>query len=87
MLRLSLGFKGTDTHGLKAFVREPMLGVARACVVEKDLFASEFVIRAGRMGRRVTEIPVNVKEKRRPSINLAKRVPKVLSRTSAASST
>jgi len=78
MLRLSLGFKGTDTHGLKAFVRAPLVDVAKACVVEKDLFASEFVIRAGRMGRRVTEIPVDVKEKRRPSINLAKRVPKVL---------
>jgi glycosyltransferase involved in cell wall biosynthesis len=78
MLRVSLGFKGTDTHGLKAFRRDDLLDVARACVVEKDLFASEFVIRAGRMGRAVTEIPVVVREKRRPSINLARRVPNVL---------
>jgi glycosyltransferase involved in cell wall biosynthesis len=78
MLRVSLGFKGTDTHGLKAFRREPLLDVAHACVVEKDLFASEFVIRAGRMGRRVSEIPLIVREKRKPSINLAKRVPNVL---------
>jgi glycosyltransferase involved in cell wall biosynthesis len=78
LLRVALNFKGTDTHGLKAFRREPLLEVARACVVEKDLFASEFVIRAGRMGRNVTEIPVIVREKRKPSINLAKRVPNVL---------
>jgi glycosyltransferase involved in cell wall biosynthesis len=78
MLRVSLDFKGTDTHGLKAFRREPLLEVARACVVEKDLFASEFVIRAGRMGRRVTEIPIIVREKRKPSINLVRRVPNVL---------
>lgn len=78
MLRAALDFKGTDTHGLKAFRREPLLEVARACVVEKDLFASEFVIRAGRMDRRVTEIPVLVQEKRRPSINLVRRVPNVL---------
>lgn len=78
MLRVSLGFKGTDTHGLKAFRREPLIEVANACVVEKDLFASEFVIRAGRMGRSVTEIPIVVREKRRPSINLARRVPNVL---------
>lgn len=78
MLRVALDFKGTDTHGLKAFRREPLLDVAKACVVERDLFASEFVIRASRMGRRVTEIPVTVREKRRPSINLFRRVPNVL---------
>lgn len=78
MLRASLGFRGTDTHGLKAFRREPLLEVARACVVEKDLFASEFVIRATRMGRSVEEIPITVIEKRRPSINLVRRVPNVL---------
>ncbi len=78
MLRATLDFRGTDTHGLKAFRREPLLDVARACVVEKDLFASEFVIRAWRMGRKVTEIPVVVHEKRPPSINLVRRVPNVL---------
>jgi len=78
LLRVSLGFRGTDTHGLKAFRREPLLPVARACVVERDMFASEFVIRAGRMGRKVVEIPVTVHEKRRPTINLVRRVPNVL---------
>jgi hypothetical protein len=78
LLRASLDFHGTDTHGLKAFRREDLLDVAQACVVEKDLFASEFVIRAGRMGRRVTEIPIQIREKRRPSINLVRRVPNVL---------
>lgn len=78
LLRASLGFRGTDTHGLKAFRRDSLREVADACVVEKDLFASEFVIRAGRMGRRVLEIPVVVREKRRPSINLVRRVPNVL---------
>jgi glycosyltransferase involved in cell wall biosynthesis len=78
LLRVTLGFRGTDTHGLKAFVREPLLPIARACVVEKDVFASEFVIRAYRAGLRVREIPVRVLEKRPPSINLVKRVPNVL---------
>ena len=78
LLRLATGFKGTDTHGLKAFRRERLQEVARACVVERDLFASEFVIRAGRMKREVREIPITLKEKRPPSINLLKRVPRVL---------
>jgi glycosyltransferase involved in cell wall biosynthesis len=78
LLRVTLGFRGTDTHGLKAFLREPLLPHARACVVEKDVFASEFVIRAYRANLRVREIPVRVLEKRPPSINLMRRVPNVL---------
>jgi glycosyltransferase involved in cell wall biosynthesis len=78
LLRYTLGFRGTDTHGLKAFVRSRLLPISRACVVEKDVFASEFVIRAYRAGLRVREIPVRVLEKRPPSINLVKRVPNVI---------
>ena len=78
MLRLTLGFTGTDTHGLKAFRREALVPVVQACVVERDMFASEFVIRAGRMGRKVVEIPIVVHEKRKPTINLVRRVPNVL---------
>lgn len=78
LLRVALKFKGTDTHGLKAFRRERLLPVARACVTERDVFASEFVIRAGIMKRTVVEIPIELHEKRMPSINLYKRVPKVL---------
>lgn len=78
LLRATLGFKGTDTHGLKAFRREPLLEVVNACVVDKDLFASEFVVRASRMDKRTTEIPIVVREKRRTPISLVRRVPNVL---------
>jgi glycosyltransferase involved in cell wall biosynthesis len=78
LLRLATGFRGTDTHGLKAFKRERLVDVARACVVDRDLFASEFVIRAQRMGRDVREIPIALREKRPPSTHLLRRVPRVL---------
>jgi glycosyltransferase involved in cell wall biosynthesis len=79
MLRISLGFKGTDTHGLKAFRRSSLVPVVESCVVDKDLFASELVIRAERTKTvRVKEIPVRVLEKRPPSIHLFRRVPNVL---------
>jgi glycosyltransferase involved in cell wall biosynthesis len=78
MLRVAVGFRGTDTHGVKAFRRDALVPVVERCVVDKDLFASELVIRAGRAGRRVREIPVRVAEKRRPAINLARRVPNVI---------
>jgi hypothetical protein len=47
-------------------------------VVDRDVFASEFVVRAWRDGFRVLEIPIQLEEKRQPSINLLKRVPNVL---------
>ena len=78
MLKIALGFKGTDTHGLKAFRREALLPIAKACLVDKDLFASELVIRAERGGIAIKEIPIRVLEKRPPSIGLARRVPNVL---------
>ena len=78
MLRVMLGFRGTDTHGLKAFRRAALLDTVRACLVDKDVFASEFVIRADRGGVRTKVVPVRVMEKRPPSINLFKRVPNVL---------
>ena len=78
MLWAALDFRGTDTHGLKAFRRETLLPVVEACVIDRDLFSSELVIRAGRAGLHVLEIPIRLHEKRPPAINLVKRVPNVL---------
>ncbi|XXF79813.1 glycosyltransferase family 2 protein [Myxococcaceae bacterium GXIMD 01537] len=78
LLRVALDFQGTDTHGLKAFRREALLPVIEKCVVDMDVFASEFVIRAWREGLKVLEIPIQLHEKRQPSVHLFKRVPNVL---------
>lgn len=78
ILRLLFDFRGTDTHGLKAFRRSPVLPIVQACQIERDVFASELVIRAYRAPLRVVEIPVRVLEKRPPSIDLWRRVPGVL---------
>lgn len=78
LLRVTLGFQGTDTHGLKAFRRESLLPTIQKCVVDMDVFASEFVVRAWRDGLNVVEIPIQLEEKRQPSIHLFRRVPNVL---------
>ncbi|HWO22402.1 MAG TPA: glycosyltransferase family 2 protein [Kofleriaceae bacterium] len=78
MLRAAVGFRGTDTHGLKAFHRQTLLPIVEACVIDRDLFASELVIRAGRADLHVLEIPIRLHEKRPPAINLVRRVPQVL---------
>jgi glycosyltransferase involved in cell wall biosynthesis len=77
-LRVLCGFRGTDTHGLKAFQRERLRDVIDACVVDGDVFASELVIRAYRAGFDVREIPTRVMELRPPSVHLWRRAPGVL---------
>ena len=78
LLRVVCRYPGTDTHGLKAFRRDALLETARRCMLDRDVFASEFVIRAHREGKKVVEIPFAVREKRPPSIRLFKRVPHVV---------
>jgi glycosyltransferase involved in cell wall biosynthesis len=78
ILRAACQYNGTDTHGLKAFKRAKLVDTAKRCVLDRDVFASEFVIRAHREKKQVVEIPFAVREKRAPSINLIKRVPHVL---------
>ena len=52
--------------------------MASRCVVDRDVFASELVLRAGMEGNRVVEIPIELHEKRAPSVGLLRRVPNVL---------
>jgi glycosyltransferase involved in cell wall biosynthesis len=78
LLRVLLGFRGTDTHGMKALRREKLVPIVRSCVVDRDVFASELVIRAWRNGLKVSEIPVQLHEKRQPTVHLFRRVPNVL---------
>ncbi|RME25111.1 MAG: glycosyltransferase family 2 protein [Deltaproteobacteria bacterium] len=78
MLRYGTGFRGTDTHGPKAFERKRLLPLVKRCKVEENLFASELVIRAEREGVRIVELPLVLHEKRQPTINLLDRVPRAL---------
>lgn len=78
LLRVLLGFKGTDTHGLKAWKRERLERIVRDCITERDIFTSEFVIRTERAGFLVHEIPIEIAETRAARIPLIKRVPHVL---------
>jgi len=78
LLRVLVDFRGSDTHGLKAFRRDRVAPIAEACLTDRDVYASELVIRAYREGLEIVEIPLRIVEKRPPSINLLKRVPNVI---------
>jgi glycosyltransferase involved in cell wall biosynthesis len=78
LLRWLLGFRGTDTHGLKALRKATVVPIVESCIVDRDVFSSELVIRAERAKLEILEIPIRVMEKRPPTINLIRRVPRVI---------
>ena len=78
LLRVLLGFRGSDTHGLKAFRRERLLPIADECMEDGDVFASELVIRAWRGGVAVREVPIRVVEVRPTAVPLIRRIPHAL---------
>lgn len=78
VLRAAFGLGVSDTHGLKALVRRPLLPVVAACRFGQDIFDTELVIRAARSGLEVVEIPVTVAERRPPRTSIAKRIPRSL---------
>jgi|GEM_PF-791560 len=78
LLRVLLGFKGTDTRGLKIWRRTSLEDTVRQCVTNQDMFSSELVIRAERAGKVIKEIPIVIEEKRQARIPIMRRVPRTL---------
>jgi glycosyltransferase AglD len=78
MLRVGFGLTVSDTHGMKALRREPLLPVVARCRFGRDLFDTELILRAERAGLTVTEIPVDVEELRPARTPVARRIPRTL---------
>ena len=78
-LRVSFGFGGTDTHGMKAFRRASAAALAAECVSKGWVFDTELVLRAERHGLAIMERPVDTMEIRPPSyLAIVKRVPETI---------
>ena len=77
-LRIFFRFKGTDTHGIKAFRTLPAKPIAASCQTDRDIFTTELVIRMERADFRMCEIPLEIEELRPAPINIMKRVPGTL---------
>jgi glycosyltransferase involved in cell wall biosynthesis len=78
LLRVAYGLTVSDTHGMKALRRAPLLPVVARCRLGRDLFDTELILRAERAGLVVTEIPVDVVELRPARTSVARRIPRTL---------
>jgi dolichyl-phosphate beta-glucosyltransferase len=66
ILRLFFGLELTDTHGIKVLRRQTFRPLIAQTVFNQEIFDSELLIRGQLAGLRLTEIGINVRE-RRPS--------------------
>jgi glycosyltransferase AglD len=78
ILRLGFGLRISDTHGLKALQRAPLVDLVEDCQFGADIFDTELILRAERAGLKVEEIPVVVREQRAPRTPIAGRIPRAL---------
>jgi glycosyltransferase involved in cell wall biosynthesis len=78
ILQRGFGLHVSDTHGIKAMSRAPLVALAEQCRFGADLFDTELILRAERAGLRTAEIPVVVRELRPPRSSIARRVPRTL---------
>ena len=78
MLRVILGSRVSDTHGMKAFSRDLVAKIAPSVQSTQDLFDTELVVRAERAGYRIREVPVVVEEIRSAKSSLLRRVPRTV---------
>jgi len=77
-LRLFIGYPGTDTHGLKSIETGCAKKLCRKALTTDEIFQTEIVLLAWRLGVKIHEIPVNISEVRTAPVTVVRRVPKVL---------
>ncbi len=77
-LRLFFGYPGTDTHGLKSMETRAAKRLCQASCTTDEVFQTEIVLLAWRLGMNIKEIPVIISELRSTPISIRRRVPKVL---------
>ena len=77
-LRIMIGYSGTDTHGLKSIETPLAKKLCGLAMTSDEIFQTEIVLLAWRLGVKIEELPVQILEMRNPSVTVLRRLPKVL---------
>lgn len=77
-LKFFFRFPGTDTHGLKAIRTSVAKELCGKSLTGGEVFQTEIVLLAHRLGYRVSEVPVAIREQRKTKVRPLRRLPKVI---------
>jgi glycosyltransferase AglD len=78
ILRLFLGYPGSDTHGLKSVEAQLAKQLCGQALTTDETFQTEFVLLAWRQGIRIDELPIMVREMRATPLSIHRRFPMVI---------
>jgi glycosyltransferase involved in cell wall biosynthesis len=78
ILNIFLGYPGTDTHGLKSIETKHAKQLCELAITTDEIFQTEIVLLAWRLGVKIEELPIYVCEVRPPPISMRKRFPIVV---------
>ena len=78
VLKIFFRFPGTDTHGLKAIRTTAAKELCKKSLTGGEAFQTEIVLLAHKLGYRVEEAPLAIRERRRTKIHPLRRFPKIL---------
>lgn len=77
-LKMFFKFPGSDTHGLKTIRTDIAKKICELTVTGDEVFQTEIVLLAHRMGITVVESPVHIAEVRNTKVSIGRRLPKVM---------
>jgi glycosyltransferase AglD len=78
LLQKTFGFRGTDTHGIKLVKTEKLQPIIKQCQTEREIFDTEFVLRAEAAGLKTKELPVVCVERRKTVYRISQRIPRTI---------
>lgn len=78
VLRITTGYPGSDTHGLKSLEGDLARQLCRLALTSDEAFQTELVLLAWRLGHPIIEVPIELRETRPTPVAIARRLPSVL---------
>lgn len=72
IIRIAFRFRGSDSHGLKAFQTKKLQPIINDCQ-SLEIIETELLLRAQWSGLRIVEVPVSIEELRPPRLSVLKR--------------
>jgi glycosyltransferase involved in cell wall biosynthesis len=78
VLNVSVGYPGSDTHGLKSIEAGLAKELCALAETTDEIFQTELVLIAWRKGVRIDELPIRITEVRATPVSIRRRLPMVL---------
>jgi glycosyltransferase involved in cell wall biosynthesis len=78
IIKICLRYPGSDTHGLKSIEKHLAKRLCELALTTDEIFQTEIVLIAWRMGEDIVELPLRIEEVRATTVSIRRRFPMVI---------